>query len=98
MQSLSLLRFRHRAVVSAVILMSLASLSGVARARPSEASPTFAATDFQSLWAKVDGPVANGQVSRSWLWGPAPGVSLNEPFAGAPAGALTVQYFDKARM
>jgi hypothetical protein len=50
------------------------------------------------VWARTDQPVANGSVARSWIWGPAPGEVRQEPFAGAPGGSRTVQYFDKARM
>jgi hypothetical protein len=57
------------------------------------AGPTgFAASEFESLWVRTDGLVAGGQVSRGWLWGPAPGAQMDEPYVGR------VQYFDKARM
>src|SRR6476659_6868567 len=69
---------------------------------PAVASETqaqsFAAPDFEQLWTRDDSPVARGQAARSWLWGPAPGVALQEPFSGVPGNTRTVQYFDKARM
>jgi hypothetical protein len=52
----------------------------------------FATSEFETLWARTDGLVAGGQVSRGWLWGPAPSTQMDEPYAGQ------VQYFDKARM
>ena len=58
----------------------------------------FALPQFAALWQRTDGPVAGGQAARSWLWGPTPGTVQTEPFAGAPGGLRTVQYFDKARM
>src|SRR5436190_7345248 len=58
----------------------------------------FATPDFERLWTLDDGPVASGQASRSWLWGPSPGVTLQEPFSGVVGNTRTVQYFDKARM
>ncbi|HEU4792202.1 MAG TPA: hypothetical protein VFS96_00960 [Nitrolancea sp.] len=67
------------------------------------AIPTSAApaphTAFQRVWEWTDLPVAQLQVSRTWVWGPRSSSSaLNEPFAGAPGGQRTVQYFDKSRM
>src|SRR5207244_4210338 len=62
------------------------------------APPQFAQPEFQQTWARTDGPVAAGQASRSWLWGPEPGAVVSEPFAQAVDGKRTVQYFDKARM
>lgn len=70
-----------------------------ARGAPSAASaPSFGLSQFEQVWSRTDGPVAQGAVSRSWLWGPQPGEVRAEPFAGAPGGTRTVQYFDKARM
>lgn len=68
--------------------------------RGANAAPTamFAVPQFEQVWARTDGPVANAAVSRSWIWGPQPGEVRNEPFSGAPGGMRTVQYFDKARM
>src|SRR4051812_11121394 len=61
-------------------------------------APSFAAPEFQQVWNRDDEPVASGNISRSWLWGPSPGVTRQEQFAGAPGGSRTVQYFDKSRM
>ena len=62
----------------------------------SAAPGAFAFPLFQQLWERTDGPVADGQISRSWLWGPAPGKHLSEQSPGG--GSVEVQYFDKARM
>ena len=56
--------------------------------------------------AYTDRPVADLQVSRTWVWGPAPiGAPLLEPYLGAAAsgdetanGYRWVQYYDKGRM
>ncbi|HET6312594.1 MAG TPA: hypothetical protein VFH60_02065, partial [Chloroflexia bacterium] len=61
-------------------------------------APSFAMSQFEQVWSRTDRPVAQGAVSRSWLWGPQPGEVRTEPFVSAPGGTRTVQYFDKARM
>ncbi len=58
----------------------------------------FADPAFQSVWERTDGPVASGAASRGWVWGPVPGKSLSEPFAGLDGKGHLVQYFDKGRM
>ena len=61
--------------------------------------PAFVVPQFEQVWSRTDQPVLSGAVSRSWIWGPSlPGNVRSEPFAGAPGGTRTVQYFDKARM
>jgi hypothetical protein len=54
---------------------------------------------FQRTWERTDKPVADGQVSRTWMWGPEAltGV-LWEDYAQSPGGKREVQYFDKGRM
>jgi hypothetical protein len=76
----------------------LAADMGRANALALPSPPSFASPDFEQVWQQDDGPVASGQVVRSWLWGPTANATLTEPFAGAPAGFHLVQYFDKARM
>ncbi|MCS7294561.1 MAG: hypothetical protein NZ761_04115, partial [Dehalococcoidia bacterium] len=54
---------------------------------------------FFDTWARSDLPVAQGRVSRTWMWGPEPFTTpLREPYAQAPGGSRLVQYFDKSRM
>src|SRR5687767_3018942 len=67
-------------------------------ASPAALDSSFSNTLFESVWSRTDLPVLRGEASRSWLWGPGPGESRTEPFAGAIGGVRTVQYFDKARM
>jgi len=53
---------------------------------------------FERSWARTDRPVADGQVVRTWMWGPEAFTgSLMEPYAEAPGGQREVQYFDKTR-
>jgi hypothetical protein len=69
---------------------------------PTPAIPTdaqgFADPAFRQLWEATDRAIAEGQASRSWLWGPKPFAVKQEPFDGAPSGVRLVQYFDKSRM
>jgi hypothetical protein len=54
---------------------------------------------FQRTWARTDKPVADGQVSRTWMWGPEGFTGeIQEPYAESSGGLRTVQYFDKSRM
>ncbi len=58
----------------------------------------FADNSFQNLWNSADAPVANGQASRSWLWGAGPNWSGYERYSEGQGGQRLVQYFDKSRM
>jgi hypothetical protein len=53
---------------------------------------------IQSLWLETDGPVANEQVERSWLWGPDTWLDTRETSLESADGTRQVYYFDKARM
>ena len=54
---------------------------------------------FLRTWERTDKPVADGVVSRTWIWGPQGNTELtSEPYVEAPGGLRTCQYFDKARM
>ena len=59
-------------------------------------SPTF--LSFSRVWQRADQPVAAGQVSRSWMWGPRPLQRISEDYSNAPGGDRLVEYYDKARM
>lgn len=82
-----------------VLLVALRSSTLAEQTRAGAALPAgFAQPEFALVWQRTDAPVAAGQVARSWIWGPAPGQLLNEPFAEGKGGVRTVQYYDKARM
>ncbi len=50
-------------------------------------------------WSRTDQPVQNGEVSRTWMWGPGPNTQvLQESYKEAPNGVRNVVYFDKTRM
>src|SRR5947209_19925605 len=85
-------------LVSALVLSTLLTgVLGSASGAKAQAN-SFADPAFQSVWERTDQLVAIGTVSRSWVWGPTPGRSLQEPFKEGANGTHLVQYFDKARM
>ena len=53
---------------------------------------------FIETWNRTDLPVANGAVSRTWIWGDQLTAVVTEDYAEAPGGIRQVQYFDKSRM
>jgi hypothetical protein len=67
----------------------------VALAAPPEG---FASPYIGDVWRRDDGPVASGQVSRTWMWGPGPFYTNYEPFEDAAEGNYLAQYFDKGRL
>jgi hypothetical protein len=57
-----------------------------------------ATPEFERTWARTDKPVADGDVVRTWMWGPQPfSGPLTEEYAEAPDGQRVVQYNDKSR-
>ncbi len=82
-------------LLGTIFIITLAPLSNEALL----AANNFADPAFSSLWSRTDELVANGLVSRTFLWGPTPGTpGLMEDYADSPGGKRLVQYFDKSRM
>jgi hypothetical protein len=55
--------------------------------------------EFEQTWERTDRPVAEGQISRTWMWGPEPFTEPElEPYVEGHNGQRVVQYFDKSRM
>ncbi|MFW6075540.1 MAG: hypothetical protein ACOC9Y_08085 [Chloroflexota bacterium] len=80
-------------VVVALVLASSIALSGA------RAADHLDNDDLSRVWSRLDQPVLNGLVSRTWFWGPDPITGLHEePYADAPDGTRLVIYFDKTRM
>jgi hypothetical protein len=91
---LSRLFRRVCSIVVCVVLVALAA-GAFAPARAEELEDPA----FMRTWDRIDRPVADGQVSRTWMWGPALGVAtFAEPYAQSPGGERQVQYFQKSRM
>lgn len=85
--------------VGILALSALATgMAGQQQARAQGEAGGFADPAFKAVWQRTDQPVVEGKVSRTWVWGPTPGRSLQEPFKEGPNGTHLVQYFDKARM
>ena len=61
-------------------------------------TPALPIRPLAALWSRTDKPVAHGDAQRSWLWGPSAYATGSEPYAEAPGGQRTVQYWDKSRM
>src|SRR5690349_15792961 len=59
---------------------------------------TFADPAFHDRWQRTDQLVQDGRVTRTWTWGPTPGLTIHEPYAEGRGGTRLVQYFDKSRM
>ena len=86
----------HRPILALLLLLPLlpAASAGVQAAAP----VPFADGAVGRVWTRTEGPVAAGDVVRSWVWGPQSWAAGQEPYAEAPGGARLVQYFDKGRM
>ncbi len=85
-----------RSLLAGVLLAGALGLN--AGRMPANADAGFADPAFKQVWERTDAQVAQGEVKRSWLWGPQPGTAVREPWADSPGGTHIVQYFDKGRM
>ena len=96
----SLRLLRNGVTPLTVLLLLLGGMSIGALDQTPAPAPigTFASPAFKTAWERSDALVAQGAVSRTWLWGPTPGPAMQEPWAESPGGARQVQYFDKGRM
>lgn len=85
-----------------VALALMGQLVGPAALRPTSALAAppegFASSQIRAIWQRDDGPVASGQTSRPWMWGPGPFYTNYEPYIDGPQGNHLVQYFDKGRL
>jgi hypothetical protein len=92
-----------RLVAAFALIASLTATTLVASAQ--DAPPydvhayDFHAPEFYDVWERTDRPVQDGDVERSWLWGPDANTPLiEEPYEEADGGMRDVQYSDKSRM
>ena len=75
------------------ILASLFVIAPATQAEPAANDP------FLRTWQRTDKPIADGSVTRTWMWGPAAfSAGMSEDYAESPGGKRTVQYFDRSRM
>ena len=80
-------------------LVAVGVIAGPLTASTQASVISFGSPGFERTWARTDQPVSFGTVNRTWMWGPGPNSSaIQEPYAEAPGGERTVQYFDKSRM
>ncbi len=97
------LTHRHGSRLLLVLVLLAGAVSGLA-ARTEPAPTARLAVDqfvdpaFFAVWERTDALVAQGTVSRTWLWGPTAGPGQREPWTDSPGGTRQVQYFDKGRM
>ena len=91
-------RWGRYAPAALMVAAAMSSVLGVAASVQTQAGNGFADPAFMRAWQRTDQPVSLGRVARTWVWGPEPGRSLQEPFKEGPGGMHLVQYFDKARM
>jgi hypothetical protein len=82
----------------ALAAMLLAPALAALPVRPAAAATGFANQAFQTAWTRTDLPVEDLSVKRSWVWGPQPLNTLQEPYVQSPNQTRQVQYFDKSRM
>ena len=86
---------RGLAVVSALALLLLA----VVRVPSGAQAEAPSGEPFQRTWSRTDKPVADGVVSRTWMWGPEAFTSdFREAYVEGHDHSREVQYFDKSRM
>lgn len=89
----------HRFGSVTLFLVVTIIIAPFALARQTWAQPAYADAAFQSARDRLDRPVEDGQVSRTWYWGPEPlSEGIHEPYLESPGGERLVQYVDKARL
>jgi Tol biopolymer transport system component len=89
------MRWQYKRVRIAYVLALVATL--VCQQLVASAAEDPANEHFLRVWERTDRPVADGDVERTWMWGPAVSGELSERY-GAPDVRRAVQYFDKSRM
>jgi hypothetical protein len=83
------------------VLAGLLALSMVAPAAANHENGDhpFGDPRFEERRDRTERPVIEGDVDRTWVWGPTPHTdAFMEPYADSPGGERMVQYFDKSRM
>ena len=90
---------RHATTAALSLGLLVTSAIGINHAAADDSPLNPANPSFQRIWERIDKPVADVLVKRTWLWGPGAFTgAISEPYAESPGGYRQVQYFDKARM
>jgi hypothetical protein len=90
--------FAKRIVTALAALLAL-SVVAPATAYHEDGDHPFGDSRFEERRDRTERPVIEGEVDRTWIWGPKPYTeAFNEPYADSPGGERLVQYFDKSRM
>ena len=85
--------------VAALAVLSLGTLSATANHEDPAVEHDFADPAFEARWERLDRPVQEFGVDRTFWWGPGPYTDgMMEQYAESPGGERLVQYFDKSRM
>jgi hypothetical protein len=86
---------QYRSIWFASLLAGMMLISAL----PIAANGQFGDDAFESTWERTDRPVSTGEISRTWMWGPAPFTpGILEDYEESVERQRLVQYFDKARM
>ena len=84
-------RYRLLTLIGIIALMAIP----LTAARADPPGNTF----YYRTWERTDYPVAEGAVSRTWMWGPEAFTPQGqERYREAPGEFRIIQYFDKSRM
>ncbi len=91
---------RHRIAVALAVVALLAPGLPVpaAGAAPEFIRPSFADPTFARIWDRLDRPVHQAEIARSYTWGGQRSDGIQEEYREGPQGFHLVQYFDKSRM
>ncbi len=87
----------HRTLGAVAVALAIALIASAVTLADTERDPGSDA--LQRTWERTDRAVAEGVVSRTWMWGPQDGATQRtEEYAESPGGQRTVVYYDKSRM
>ncbi len=83
----------------ALVVVTLGSLTAQANHEADGEDHAFADSAFEERWERLDRPVADYGVDRTFWWGPGPYTpGMMEEYEQSPNNERLVQYFDKSRM
>ncbi len=84
---------------TALVILSFGALAASANHDEAGTDHPFADPAFEDRWERLDRPVDEFGVDRTYWWGPGPYTDgMTEEYEQSPGGERLVQYFDKSRM